>query len=335
MKKILISTGIYPPHIGGPAQYAKNLKEAFEKLGHEVKVKTYRVERYLPRGVRHLFFFLKILPALFWSDFAIALDTFSVGVPTVTAGALLKRPVIIRTGGDFLYEQYVERTGKLVLLREFYKTELRNFSWKERIIFRLTHWELARASFVVFNTFWQRYIWAKPYALDLTRTQIIENFYGPKLPSYEPGRKNFIGGARPLKWKNFETLKRTFSIVKQKAPDLFLDLATAPYEQFLSKIQHSYAVILVSLGDISPNMILDALRANKPFILTHETGLYDKLRDVGIFVNPLAAEDIAEKILFLSQPKNYENAKRKIEGFSFTHGWDEIAREFLALSYRL
>src|SRR3989344_3417186 len=77
--KILIATGIFPPHIGGPAQYAKNLQIEFEKLGHEVKVATYTVERKLPTGIRHLFFFFKILPKTFWADAVVALVTFSVG----------------------------------------------------------------------------------------------------------------------------------------------------------------------------------------------------------------------------------------------------------------
>ena len=36
--KILISTGIYPPDIGGPAQYARNLYATWKKQGHDVKV---------------------------------------------------------------------------------------------------------------------------------------------------------------------------------------------------------------------------------------------------------------------------------------------------------
>ena len=61
MKNILIVTGIYPPDIGGPARYAKNLKQAFEGQGHTVGVKTYGIEKYLPTGIRHFLFFLKNL----------------------------------------------------------------------------------------------------------------------------------------------------------------------------------------------------------------------------------------------------------------------------------
>ena len=70
------------------------------------------------------------------------------------------------------------------------------------------------------------------------------------------------------------------------------------FEKFMERISRCYAVILASLGDISPNMILDAIRHNKPFILTKETGLYDRLKNIAIFVDPENTDDIKEKILF-------------------------------------
>ena len=333
MKRILIATGIYPPDIGGPAQYAKNLKEALEHAGHKAIVVTYRFERKLPPGIRHLYFFIKILPQLARADFSIALDTFSVGLPAVAAGLILRKKVIVRTGGDFLWEQYVERTGKKVLLREFYASEMKNFSQKERLIFSLTRWMLARTSVIVFSTEWQRKIWEKPYGIELEKTEIIENYYGPReVPSISE-KKVFIAGTRALKWKNLDGLQSAFNAVRKKNSELTLDIKQAPYEEFLEKIRGSYAVILVSLGDISPNMILDAIRLGKPFILTRETGLYDKLKDIGIFVNPLEENDIIEKILWLAEEKNYAIAEKKIQNFNFMHSWEEIAHEYENLIY--
>ena len=49
------------------------------------------------------------------------------------------------------------------------------------------------------------------------------------------------------------------------------------------------------LGDISPNLILDAVRHNKPFILTQENGLTDRLGDIGLYVDPENVDDIKEK----------------------------------------
>ena len=103
----------------------------------------------------------------------------------------------------------------------------------------------------------------------------------------------------------------------------------------MKKIQSCYAVILPSLSDISPNFILDAIRADKPFVLTKETGFYDKLKDIGVFIDPLNSEDIKNKILFLANDKNYWEYKKRVENFNFIHLWREIVDEFLGIYNKL
>lgn len=179
--KIVIATGIYPPQIGGPAQYAKNLATEFIRKGHKVKIVTYRLENFLPSGIRHFYFFFKLASTLSGVDFVLALDTFSVGLPSVLAAKLFGKKIIIRTGGDFLWEGYVERTGNLILLREFYEKidgGVVNLNFKERIVFDLTKWIIHKTNLMVFSTEWQRDIWSRPYQLNLQKTRIIENYYG-------------------------------------------------------------------------------------------------------------------------------------------------------------
>lgn len=334
MAKILICTGIYPPRIGGPAQYAKEVADEFRRQGHSVKVLTYNLERKLPTLIRHELFFWRTIFNLGGVDFVLCLDTLSVGWPAVAAAKILRKKVIIRTGGDFLWESYVERTDDLVLLKDFYLKSRDNWDWKEKIIFRITKWTLDDANAVVFSTNWQRKIFEQAYELDSRKNFIIENFYGGKLPAVSPDlRKNrvFVAGTRPLKWKNIERLRKAFLEAKAQDPTIELDTTNAPYDEFLEKIRAAYAVILVSLGDISPNFILDAIRANVPFVLTKETGLFEKLKDIGIFVDPENSADIKEKILLLADRTNHRIAKEKIEQFNFTHSWRQICEEFLAI----
>ncbi|MBU2219306.1 hypothetical protein KKG15_02345, partial [Patescibacteria group bacterium] len=81
--RILIATGIYPPDIGGPATYAKNLADEFLRRGCGVKVITYSIEKKLPLGIRHFVYFLKTIFNFRKTSVIIALDTFSVGLPSV------------------------------------------------------------------------------------------------------------------------------------------------------------------------------------------------------------------------------------------------------------
>lgn len=336
--RILIATGVYPPDIGGPAQYAKNLESVWKKQGHVVTVKFFRFERKLPSGFRHLWYFVKILPAVFFSDFILALDTFSVALPTLCVARLCGRKVVLRMGGDFLWESYVERTSDLVLLREFYKTRIEKFSNKERFVFFATKWILHRVSAVVFSTEWQETIWYGPYDLASLKTDIVENYYGPKEGDVETDLRprTFVAASRDLKWKNVNTVKRIFNKPGSKIPR-GVDLLTEESEfgRFMKIIKESYAVLLVSLGDISPNIILDAIRYNRPFICTKEVGIFDRVKDAGKFVDPLNETEIEQAILSLLDKAEYEKARQKVRDFSFTHTWEQIAGEFFEIFQKI
>ncbi len=325
--KILIATGIYPPALGGPAKYAFHLRNEWEKIGHKVVVKTFTIEHKLPTLIRHFFFFFKIIPSVVSSDFIYALDTFSVGWPSTMAARLFNKKIILRTGGDFLWEGYVERTGNGVLLKDFYQTTRENWSKKERLIFKITKWVLRNVTALVFSTNWQKDIFTGAYRLDSKNIHVIENYYGPKLPSTEPQEKNFIGGTRKLVWKNLEVLKKAF----ENTPDAVLDLNNYSHVEFMKKISKCYATILVSLGDISPNMILECIRYNKPFIITEENGLMNRIGSIAITVDPNNPEDVKDKVLWLLDKNNYEMQVQKIKNFNFTHTWEEIAREVIEL----
>ena len=332
--RILIATGIYPPDIGGPAEYARGVEETWRNAGHNVKVLAFRFERKLPSGIRHLYYFLRVLFSLRGATFVFSPDTFSAAIPALFASKLFGKRIIIRTGGDFLWEWYVERTDDLALLHNFYQTRIPQFNLKERIIFRLVRFLFRRADAVIFSTKWQRDIFRQPYTLNLEKCFVVENYYAPPTrQNYSDILKNnriekvFVGGARELKWKNIQRVKEAFSRLQQKGVPVSLKLETSSREQFLKDMASSYTVILASLGDISPNTILEAIQYGKPFILTRETGLYEKLKDIGVWVDPEDVDDIAEKIEWLADEKNYEEQRKKVEAFTFAHSWEKIADE--------
>ncbi len=338
--KILIATGIYPPDIGGPAQYARGVEDAWQKQGHKVKVLCFRLERKLPTGIRHLYYFFRVLFSLPRVDFVFSPDTFSAALPALLAAKLLGKKILIRTGGDFLWEWYVERTSDLVLLRDFYHTRMNRLSLKERVIFRLMRFLFRHADAIIFSTAWQRDSFEKPYHLDLKKCVIVENYYGQREPSNHSDvlentrmEKVFVGGTRALAWKNISRVQEAFARLHTNGIPTSLRLQTGSRGQFLLDIQSSYAVILASLGDISPNTILEAIQYGKPFILTCETGLYEKLKDIGVWVNPESVDDIVAKIEWLLDEKNRATQTARVCAFSFTHTWEEIAEE-IGMIYR-
>jgi len=333
--RILITSGIVPPHIGGPAQYALHLAEELRRKGHTVSLYTYRFEHRLPSGIRHLLFFFRILIPVRRSDMVITLDTFSVGFPSVCVAWLCNRKILLRTGGDFLWELYAERTQEKVLLRDFYTTRFSVLCLKEKIIFYITKWTLHHLDSLIFSTTWQRDIWNGPYALDGVEIHIIENQYLPADASDSllvSKQKVFITGTRHLVWKNKDLLQRVFDDIKETHTDVVMDNNTYPPDVFLKKIQDAYAVVLVSLGDISPNMVLEALRFGVPCIVTKECGILDRIQDYVNVVDPLSYDDIKENIRILLDDVQYKNQRDVVGMFSFTHTYKDIAEEFLAIA---
>lgn len=332
--RILITTGIYPPSIGGPATYSKALEDEFISRGFKVKVRYFRFEKKLPTGLRHLWFLVKSAPTVLWADRIITLDTFSVAVPTLILAKIFRKKVVIRTGGDFLWEKYLNRTKELVLLQNFYSTKS-DWTVFEGIIFNMTNLVVKNVDVLVFSTKWQRDIWVKAYDISDEKIKLIENAFPKKIRSREYRHKNFLWPVRDVIMKNPDYARNAFKLAKQENENISLEDERYKREVLIDKMKDCYAVYQPSLGDISSNLILDAVSLEKPFICTMYTGLYDKLKDVGVFVDPLDIGDIKEKILYLSQESVYKDYKKRLREFDYSHSWREIADEFLDIMREL
>ncbi len=334
--KILILTGIYPPDIGGPANYAKQLNIKLGKLGHDIDVVTYGIEKKLPTGIRHLYFLFKIIPAVLRTEFVILLDSFSVGLPGFIVAKLFRKKMIMRTGGDFVWEQYVERTGKKVLLSEFYEPLPDDLNIKEKFLLWWMRIFLHGLDAVIFSTIFQRDIFIKGYALPKSKTHIIENYYGKKfnkekdkIRSCFGKKKLYLWAGRRIVLKNISSLKEAFRLAKEKDPSIELVLSECvTHKKLLEKMREVYVVIYPSLTEISPNFILEAIMLEKPFICTRDLGFYDRIKNIGIFVNPKSVEDISEKILYLADDNNYKKQLEKVKSFNYVHTYVDIAEEF-------
>lgn len=327
--KIVIATGIYPPEPGGPAYYAKHLAEALREKGHEVPVVTFGALKRLPTGLRHLAYLVRLVPHLWRADVVLALDTFSVALPAVLAAPLFRVPVVIRTGGDFLWEQYIERTGDMLPLPDFYQKH-RVFTSKEHLIYVCTRFVVARAT-MVFSTAFQRDIWVPAYGISRERTHLIENAIAGSFAPVAPTKKNFLWYTRGIRFKNEAVLRDAFAKAQARISDITLETGAIPQGELMERIRRGYVVILPSLTEISPNYILDALRCGKPFIQTKYSGFAEKYAAYGLVCDPLSADDIAEKIVELCDDARYAEICERIQNLRLERTYTQVADEFLAL----
>lgn len=326
--KIVIATGIYPPQIGGPALYAQGLAEALREKGHVVHVVTFGSLLSYPSGIRHVLYLFRLIPRLWRADACIALDTFSVALPSLVGCTLFRVPFVIRTGGDFLWESYSERTAESVPFSLFYQTHS-SFTFQEQVIFLLTRF-VTRHACMVFSTVYQRDVWVRVYHIK-NQTRIIENAIPEKVSAVAPRQKNFLWYVRPLALKNPERVHRAFLQAQKKYPDLRLEEGQVPHDELIARMSSCYAVILPSVSEISPNYILDALRCVKPFILTKECGYAEKLGPYGRLVDPLDEYDIAQAFEELATTEGYAKACEKVVQFNEVRPYAAVADDFISL----
>ncbi len=330
--KILITTGLSPDDIGGPFQYAPRLKEAFELLGYSVEIVSYgNIEKTLPPWIRHFYFLIKVLPKMLWSNVALSLDTYSTGVPTVILGLVLRKKIIVRIGGDYLWSTYVNRTGSPVTLGEFYD-RLPKLNTKEKLIMRFLGFLITKADMLVFNTEWQRNIWSRFYVLQDKRTRIVRNFIPEKHIARHVGQKNFLWVGRIIPEKNILFLQKLADKISEKYPDFRLDIVTGkPHNEVLEIIKGSYAVVSATFTDICPNFIIEGISFNKPFIMTKETGLREIYPQGGIFVDPKDVQAWERSIETMLEDESYNSFIEELKGISPVHSWQDLAQEFIEI----
>lgn len=133
--KILITTGIFPPDIGGPASYAmalgKNIPEGFlvtvitysSKLSDpgdkNLPFKVVRIWRGWPKGLRDLIYFLKILNESKKCDAILSLNAVSVGWPALRVARIRKKRFFVKIVGDYAWEMAINKKKSSLLINDF------------------------------------------------------------------------------------------------------------------------------------------------------------------------------------------------------------------------
>jgi len=323
--RILIASPFYPPQPGVLATYAAGLEGAFRKLGHDVETVVPKAS--LPPGVRHVEYFFRMLIKLGGATFVLSLDTWSAGVPAFFAARMRRVPFVMRIGGDFLWEQYLERTHEELRLSEFYAAP-RRYSLREKLIHMLTRRLLTGAHAVMFNTRFQKEIWESAYRIP--RALVLENFYPEKKTASSPSNHVFVSAHRGAWYKNTARLEAAFARVKAQHPNIVLDTREVPHSEQLNRLAASYAVIIPSISEVGSNLAIEAVSVGRPFIMTEDTGTKERLAGCGLFVDTRSEKAMAEKIESLLDPAVSTRLHQEISAFSFTRSWEDIAKEIIA-----
>lgn len=143
MKNVLITTGIFPPDIGGPASYCRTLAEKLAE-SHRVTVLTYssvfrhgedrrylfqvvRVWKKVPKLWRHALYFLKALAFARKCDAIYSLNAISAGVPALMAAKIFRKKFFVKIVGDYAWEIAAVSGKTPLLIDDFQKSPKRGW----------------------------------------------------------------------------------------------------------------------------------------------------------------------------------------------------------------
>src|SRR3989344_444032 len=331
-QKIVLATGVYPPQIGGPAKYVKNIRDELLKEGFNVKVASYFFEHKLPPIVRHVWYFFKLLFISFNTKVIFAFDTLSTGVPAVLVGKILRKKVVVRIGGDFLWETHIEATGEKTPLPLIYENK-NTWILRDKVIFYLTNFLFKTDNYFVFNSEWLMNIFLKNYNIDRKKVVILKNVFSPGKESEKAVRKNFLWAGRPIKIKNINSFSVAFEEAKKQNPEIYLDIFTdLPHHELMKKIEKCFALVLPSYSDVSPNFIIEGIERGKPFVCTKYTSLVTDFPNCGIFIDHLDKENMKNSVLTLAEESVYREKSEATRLYTEERTFEDITNEFLTIA---
>ena len=348
--RVLIAAGIYPPDPGGPATHAKKYVDSFRELGIRTDVVVFSRLNNFPFGIRHAIYFFKLLIAGIRCDIFYAQDISSVGFPAYLAAKCLGRKLVVRAGGDIVWERLAERGEVSVSMREFYESGPN----RNNYLFKLGKIVLENADKINVPAGSLREIYTRYYGIDSSKIIVIPNPVPEKSAYSETDERTLVFASRFVKYKNLMFLIDAFSRVYEKVkPAKLVLIGDGPEEErliakskeysasieFAGKISHDevmkkigncHACIAPALTEFNPNYILECLSFGKPFLINKENGLSVKVPDELLF-DVRDHNELEDKLVWLFSRSGYKEAVEFVRHIPAGPTWDEVIDKNLAI----
>jgi len=258
--RVLIATPLYPPEPGGPATYAKLLKEGLPGLGVEVSIVKFNDVRHLPKIFRHFAYILRLIWEGRSYDLVLVLDPVSTGFPAALAAMFLGKPLVLKVVGDYAWEQGKQRFGVTESLDDFALE--RRVPLPVRVLRSIETWVAHRSSAIIVPSEYLK-LHVASWGIPSEKITVIHNAValaeGGKVPEevLRLPHPRVLTVARLVPWKGIAGLIEAVAKVRRDGKK----------------------VSLIIVGDGSERSHL-------------EKHAQEKLRDNFVFTGPLAPKDV-------------------------------------------
>ncbi len=310
MAKILIAAGIYPPESGGPATYAHLIAKEFPKRGIGTDLVLFRDVRYLPPIIRHLAYCFKVYRKARHADLIFVQDAVSVGLPAMIAAFFARKPLVVRLGGNYSWEQGAQRFGVKDSLDEFVRNPRGHgfFVW---LFVSIERFVCLRAKKIIVPSEYLKRVIAQ-FGVPKENIIVIYNAYDPvdiRETKEEIKKRLGISGftvlsaGRFVPWKGFGGVMEAVARAKKEIPDTRLILVgDGPMRAALESAARKTGIAenVTFTGALPRSETLAYLRAADAFVLnTAYEGFAHFVLEAAALGTPIATTDIPGNAEFL------------------------------------
>jgi glycosyltransferase involved in cell wall biosynthesis len=346
---ILIAASIYPPDSGGPALHAKKQYDFFQQQGFSVSLVALAHYRAWPKVVRHLFYFVALFFRALNVDLLYAHDALGVGLPAVLVARLLNKKIIMRIGGDLLWEREAQRGKTELSMNEWYKKGLHS----KKLSYEISSFVLRNIDHLIVPSPLLSTLYETYYGVPPALVSIIANPVPTEITSKSSINTNsIVFASRLVKYKNLLFVLKSMAKVLPQFPQVtFCIYGDGPERNKLETYSHELGIsrqvlfkglvsqdevvketksclftLAPALTEFNPNYVLQGLSSGKPFLISLEHGFPFPVPEQFIF-DQRDNRDFEKKLTWMLSDAGYQEALALVRTMSISQSWDNTLKQ--------